>query len=252
VTTAYAGLAHVWASDATLVYGPLAEHLVARAPMRLHGCRALDAGAGSGVAGDALRAAGSRVVAVDLEPDMAAYAARPSVAADVTALPFRAGSFDLAVAAFVVNHLADPAAGLAELRRVVRPGGAVLASAFSVDRAAAKAAVDEVAAAYGCVTSPWYDELQRRAAGVGTVSAMTAALRAAGFGEVDVAERSLDVGLADPADVVRYRLALPHLHAFVDALDAARGRQFVADATAAVAASGTRFAPYVLEAVAVR
>ena len=147
----YAGLAEVWAADATLAYGPMARHLVARAPFDLGGARALDAGAGSGVAGDALRARGARVVAADREFDMASYGARPAVTADVTALPFRSGAFDVVVAAFVVNHLPDPAAGLTELRRVTRPGGAVLASTFSVERAAAKGAVDGVAAAYGFV-----------------------------------------------------------------------------------------------------
>ena len=80
----------------------------------------------------------------------------PAVTADVTALPFRSGVFDVVVAAFVVNHLPDPVAGLTELRRVTRPGGAVLASTFSADRAAAKAAVDGVAAAYGFVAPDWY------------------------------------------------------------------------------------------------
>ena len=85
------------------------------------------------MAGDALRARGARVVAADREFDMASYGARPAVTADVTALPFRSGAFDVVVAAFVVNHLPDPTAGLTELRRVTRPGGAVLASTFSVD-----------------------------------------------------------------------------------------------------------------------
>ena len=134
----YAGLADTWASDASLAYGPMARHLVARSPFDLLGARALDAGAGSGVAGDALRACGARVVAADREFDMASYGARPAVTADVVALPFRDGSFDVVVAAFVVNHLPDPVAGLSELRRVTRPGGAVLVSTFSIDRAAAK------------------------------------------------------------------------------------------------------------------
>ena len=104
------------------------------------------------MAGEALRAQGAHVVAADREFDMARPTAPgPAVTADVTALPFRDRAFDVVVAAFVVNHLPDPVAGLTELRRVTRRGGAVLASTFSVDRAAAKGAVDEVAAAYGFV-----------------------------------------------------------------------------------------------------
>jgi SAM-dependent methyltransferase len=40
-------------------------------------------------------------------------------------LPFVGGTFDAAVANFVVNHVGDPAAALDGMRRVVRPGGIV-------------------------------------------------------------------------------------------------------------------------------
>ncbi len=250
--TAYAGVAEAWASDATLAYGPMARHLVARAPLELRGVRALDAGAGSGVAGEALRNRGARVVAADREFDMASYGARPAVAADVTALPFRSGAFDVVVAAFVVNHLPDPTAGLAELRRVTRPGGAVLASTFSVERAAAKGAVDGVAAAHGFVTPEWYGDLQECAHAIGDPASVERALAAAGFTRWSVTEESIDVGLTEPADVVRYRLAVPHLHRFVVSLPAEARAAFVADAVEAVRRTGEPFAPVVLEAVAVR
>lgn len=105
--TPYAGMAEAWASDAGLAYGPLARHLLSRTGADLRGLHALDAGAGTGAAGDALRAAGAQVVAVDLELDMVRYGrpAGPVVAADITALPFPDCPFDLGVAAFVVNHL---------------------------------------------------------------------------------------------------------------------------------------------------
>jgi SAM-dependent methyltransferase len=48
----------------------------------------------------------------------------PRVArASADALPFGDGTFDGAVCNHVLYHLADPAAGLRELHRVVRPGG---------------------------------------------------------------------------------------------------------------------------------
>jgi ubiquinone/menaquinone biosynthesis C-methylase UbiE len=53
----------------------------------------------------------------------------PAVVADVLALPLRDGVFDAAVAGFLLNHL-PPAAALAELTRVVSPGGVVLASTW--------------------------------------------------------------------------------------------------------------------------
>ena len=129
---------------------------------------------------------------------MARFAAQsgPAVAADVTALPFRAGSFDLAVGAYVVNHLDRPSAGLAELRRVSRPGGSVLASVFSATRASSKAAVDEVADDFGFVRPEWYDELQRRVTAIGSTEAMERALIDAGFSSFTVTEQAVDVGPA--------------------------------------------------------
>ena len=47
-------------------------------------------------------------------------------------LPFEEGSFDLVVLADVLEHLADPAAGLARAVRWCRPGGAVLVSVPNV------------------------------------------------------------------------------------------------------------------------
>ena len=251
--TGYAGMAEVWAAGAALAYGPLARHLVDHAPTPLSGALALDAGAGSGVAGDALRARGAHVVAADREFDMAAYGAAlgPAVTADVTALPFRDGSFDVVVAAFVVNHLPDPAAGLTELRRVTRPGHAVLASTFSDDRAAAKGAVDDVAEAYGFVAPDWYTGFRESAHAFGDRTSVDRAVAAAGFSDWTVLEGAVDVGLTEPADVVRYRLGMPHLHRFAAGLSDDVRAAFVADAVEAVRRTGDRFAPTVLEAVAV-
>ncbi|QUQ67593.1 class I SAM-dependent methyltransferase [Kutzneria sp. CA-103260] len=44
------------------------------------------------------------------------------------ALPFPTGSFDGAVACHMLYHVDDPARGIAELRRVLRPGGWLVAS----------------------------------------------------------------------------------------------------------------------------
>jgi SAM-dependent methyltransferase len=243
----YAGMAETWAADAALVYGPLARHLVDAGPDIVAGSSALDAGAGPGVAGDVLRARGAQVVSVDSDPDMVAACPTPAFVADVTDLPFEPGTFDLVVAAFVVNHLPDPAAGLAELRRVTRPGGAVLVSTFADARPAAKNAVDAVAVRYGYAPPDWYAQVQACAHGVGSAAAVERVLCAAGFRRCRVTETAVDVG---DADVVRYRLALPQLHHFVAALPPDLRTAFVTDATAAVRATGEPFAPVVVEAVA--
>ncbi len=90
----------------------------------------LDAGCGTGGFLAALRGVRPRLRAVGLEWDSiaAARAARKSQApiarGSVNAMPFADQSFDAAVAADVLCHAAvDPATALAELHRVLRPGG---------------------------------------------------------------------------------------------------------------------------------
>jgi SAM-dependent methyltransferase len=94
------------------------------------GWRVLDAGTGPGTVAALAAARGALVTAVDAEPSMLAAARRRVPAADVRHgvlpdLPFPAGWFDAVVANFVINHVGDPAAAVAGLRRVVRPGGRV-------------------------------------------------------------------------------------------------------------------------------
>jgi SAM-dependent methyltransferase len=94
------------------------------------GARLLDAACGPGILAAAAAARGARVTGLDLAEGMLAEARRRHpeiefVHGDVEQLPFPDGSFDAAVAAFVVNHLPRPESGAAELARVVRAGGSV-------------------------------------------------------------------------------------------------------------------------------
>jgi demethylmenaquinone methyltransferase / 2-methoxy-6-polyprenyl-1,4-benzoquinol methylase len=97
--------------------------------------RLLDLGAGTLDGGVEIvrRAPKARVAAADFSremlragrPKIPAGAALETHAADGHALPYRAGAFDGAFSAFCVRNLRDLPRGLAELRRVVRPGGRV-------------------------------------------------------------------------------------------------------------------------------
>jgi SAM-dependent methyltransferase len=98
------------------------------------GQRALDVGCGTGVLTGELvaRLGPSSVSAVDpSRPFVAAVQHRyPDVdvqLATAEVLPFPDGSFDAALAQLVVLFMSDPAAGVAEMARVTRPGGVVAA-----------------------------------------------------------------------------------------------------------------------------
>lgn len=99
------------------------------------GTRLLDVATGPGhIAGRAL-ARGARPTGIDIAPEMLAVARRRHpelelIQADAEQrLPFEDGCFDAVVGGFVLNHLPRPELALAELGRVLCPGGA---AAFSV------------------------------------------------------------------------------------------------------------------------
>lgn len=74
---------------------------------------------------------GAEVLAVDLSPRMVELARERGVDAqvgDVQALPFADGSFDCAVANYMLYHAPDIDRALGELHRVLRPGGTLVAS----------------------------------------------------------------------------------------------------------------------------
>jgi len=114
----------------------------------------------------------------------------------------------------------------------------------------AKTAVDAVAADYGYVAPDWYREFHRYADRLGSVDALRAACDRAGFSSAIVTAESVDVGLTDPSLVVRYRLGMPQLRPFVEALSAVDRVALTADAITAVRLAGRRFTPEVVEVVA--
>jgi SAM-dependent methyltransferase len=98
--------------------------------------RVLEVGCGWGELAEWLaRDTGAEVVAVDLSPRMVELARSRGVdarVADVQALPFDDETFDVAVAAWMLYHVADLDRGLRELARVLRPGGRLVAVTNSV------------------------------------------------------------------------------------------------------------------------
>lgn len=99
--------------------------------------RVLEVGGGPGELAARIRAdIGCDIVMVDVSPRMVELARGRGVDAhvgDATSLPFADGSFDCVLAAWMLFHLPDIDAGLAELARVLRSGGRLVAVTNSTE-----------------------------------------------------------------------------------------------------------------------
>jgi SAM-dependent methyltransferase len=94
--------------------------------VELPGSRALDAGAGGGALAEALTEAGVQMVGLDVADLRGPQVGRTTfVIGRGERLPFRDGSYDLALSSNVLEHVPDPWALIGELQRVCRPGGHV-------------------------------------------------------------------------------------------------------------------------------
>jgi SAM-dependent methyltransferase len=106
-----------------LEIGPVFQHLAIRA-----GERVLDLGAGRGFWANRAAQAGADVVACDLKRDAMARAAVrfPAVRflhADAAATGLEDASFDVVLLLSVLEHTESPEAVIAEVARILRPGG---------------------------------------------------------------------------------------------------------------------------------
>jgi demethylmenaquinone methyltransferase/2-methoxy-6-polyprenyl-1,4-benzoquinol methylase len=109
--------------------------LVSRLPPGGH---VLDVATGTGLVCAELRRRGFEVTGVDQSPEMLAVARRrfgdavELVEASASSLPFADSAFDHVTFTYLLRYVDDPGATLAELARVVRPGGTVASLEFGV------------------------------------------------------------------------------------------------------------------------
>jgi ubiquinone/menaquinone biosynthesis C-methylase UbiE len=249
---AYDGAAEVYARVcAPLLFDAPARALVdAVAPPR--GSRVLDVGSGTGAVARAARSAvgaDALVAAVDPALDMLLAARRggvdPVVVGSLPRLPFANASFDVVFSAFVLTHVDDPDAALADVARVLRPGGRAGVSAWA-------AGDDEFFAAWSEVVGRYVEtERMNRAAEVilpgeskfSQPTGLVDALRAGGFASV----RSHDAEFSFQLTVEEYvqgREACASGRALRALLSSADWRRLTSEARAVLAARFPRGVAY--------
>lgn len=175
------------------------------------GERVLDLGCGTGYTASFMaRRHGARVVAADLQPGMLTRTKKRAkkedvtdavvpVAADAHHLPFREGSFHAAVVESVLVFCDVPVA-LAELYRVLKPGGRLRCNELTIAGTVAREKLRQLTATFGIAPS------------VTTADEWTDAIKAAGFTGVTADVKPLDwldVSLLTPlrTDGIRRYLA---------------------------------------------
>jgi ubiquinone/menaquinone biosynthesis C-methylase UbiE len=173
------------------------------------GAQVLDLAAGRGALSRELAGRAGRMVAVDGAPRMVGFLRRdlPAVEShvmDAAALGFPDATFDLVVAGFVMHIWPDPIAAVAEVQRVLRPGGRF---AFTVPGRADGG------------PDPWTDPAddvindyrRHRVAGSGfqaNDADQEAVLHAAGF--TDISRQTLEVAIPVPDGETYWRFARSH------------------------------------------
>jgi demethylmenaquinone methyltransferase/2-methoxy-6-polyprenyl-1,4-benzoquinol methylase len=116
--------------------------LVSRLPARVG--HVLDVATGTGLVAAELLRRGFRVTGLDQSPEMLEAARRrfdgrvELVHGSAESLPFPDIAFDHVTFTYLLRYVDDPGATLAELARVIRPGGVLASLEFGVPRGAAR------------------------------------------------------------------------------------------------------------------
>jgi len=100
------------------------------------GERVLDIAAGTGTSSAALAKSGAEVIALDFSPGMVEEGRKRHpdlmfVQGDAEKLPFADGEFDAVTISFGLRNVQHPQVALAEMHRVLKPGGKLLVLEFS-------------------------------------------------------------------------------------------------------------------------
>jgi ubiquinone/menaquinone biosynthesis C-methylase UbiE len=120
------------------IFAPWAHEILERARPIGASDRVLDLGCGTGIVARLLRdrlGAGTRLTGVDASAEMIAHARTlaPEIdwrEANAMKLPFADASFELVVSQQMLQFVPEPAAALGEIRRVLVPGGRLVAATW--------------------------------------------------------------------------------------------------------------------------
>ena len=112
------------------------RHEVLTAVDPSYGDKVLDLAAGTGTTSQPFADAGATVVPCDFSIGMLQVGKKqlphlPFTAGDGTQLPFADDTFDAVTISFGLRNIVDAGKGLAEMRRVTRPGGRLVVCEFS-------------------------------------------------------------------------------------------------------------------------
>jgi SAM-dependent methyltransferase len=195
----------------------------------------LDVGCGPGVLTEVLvsRFGGQHVLAVDPSPAFVAAAREHVPGVDIQQgvaerLPYDDDSVDAAVAQLVVHFMADPVAGLAEMRRVTRPGGVVSACVW--DHAGGGGPLSVFWSAVRSLGDPVEDESRRAGVREGHLAEL---LGAAGLSDVRSDRIDVTVGFPSFEDWWEpYTMGVGPAGDHVASLDHAGREQLVAECRA--------------------